>query len=387
MAATQVQDHSESRLRDLFRLYYSNWEPEDVDLVSQREIGFIPFFGTMVRHRSVASLRDAAALGRRIVPRHLYYSTAYYKKPDEKLMQEKLWQGAELIFDLDADHISGSKGMTYESILDAVKKHTIRLVERFLLGDLGFSPQDLLIVFSGGRGYHVHVRSDSVYLLNSDARREISNYIRGEGLNASDFRRMVLDVGGVAGGWRESIDRKFSGLYREADTEQGQETLRKILGSNSLKSFLRTGHGPSPDGTHGTKLDAFGRPGPQKYRFLDKYDLKVLEFAISEVKKEEMCEIDEPVTTDVHRLIRFPGSLHGKTGLMVKKVPVDHLKAFDPLKEAVPQIFAEGMARVEVLSPAHVKLLGSEFAVEQGECEINTALAIFLVSSKRAKFV
>ncbi|MEM3675916.1 MAG: DNA primase catalytic subunit PriS, partial [Thermoplasmataceae archaeon] len=323
MIPPQAIDYSDAHLKELFQFYYSKWEPEDVDLISQREIGFIPFNGTMVRHRSVASLRDAAHLARRIVPRHLYYSTAYYRKPEEKLMQEKLWQGAELIFDLDADHISGAEGMSYESILETVKKHTVRLVEKFLLGDIGFGAQDILIMFSGGRGYHVHVKSDAVYSLSSDARREIANYVRGEGLNASDFRRAVLDQAGMHGSWRRDIDSMFSGIYRDAASEEGQELVKKILGGNSSKAFLRTLNAPSPDGAHLTKREAFSIQGPRKYRFLDKYDLKVLEYAISEVKRDQMCEIDEPVTTDVHRLIRFPGSLHGKTGLMVKKVTPD----------------------------------------------------------------
>ncbi|MCA1813180.1 MAG: hypothetical protein LC624_04420 [Halobacteriales archaeon] len=33
-------------------------------------------------------------------------------------------------------------------------------------------------------------------------------------------------------------------------------------------------------------------------------------------------ETDEPVTSDVKRLIRLPGSVHGKTGLRVVPVPL-----------------------------------------------------------------
>ncbi|SVD73115.1 uncharacterized protein METZ01_LOCUS425969, partial [marine metagenome] len=39
---------------------------------------------------------------------------------------------------------------------------------------------------------------------------------------------------------------------------------------------------------------------------------------------------DEPVTGDIHRLIRLPGSLHGGTGLVVKILNVDELEKFDP---------------------------------------------------------
>jgi len=51
------------------------------------------------------------------------------------------------------------------------------------------------------------------------------------------------------------------------------------------------------------------------------------------VKKKEMIEIDAVVTSDTHRLIRVPLSLHGKTGLA--KVMVANLAAFDPFMDAV----------------------------------------------------
>ena len=35
---------------------------------------------------------------------------------------------------------------------------------------------------------------------------------------------------------------------------------------------------------------------------------------------EISVEIDNPVTIDIHRLIRYPGSLHGKTGFKVQKI-------------------------------------------------------------------
>ena len=43
----------------------------------------------------------------------------------ETVPEEKEWLGAELIFDLDADHIEGADKMTYMEILAEVKKtHT-----------------------------------------------------------------------------------------------------------------------------------------------------------------------------------------------------------------------------------------------------------------------
>jgi len=44
-------------------------------------------------------------------------------------------------------------------------------------------------------------------------------------------------------------------------------------------------------------------------------------------------EIDTPVTIDIHRLIRYPGSLHGKTGFRVQELFPDELDNFNPLDE------------------------------------------------------
>lgn len=70
----------------------------------------------------------------------------------------------------------------------------------------------------------------------------------------------------------------------------------------------------------------------------------MFEWATTTYLERERSEIDEPVTTDVHRLIRFPMSLHGKSGLMVLPVPLDGLEEFDPLVSAVPERFRMGSA-------------------------------------------
>ncbi|MCL5787059.1 MAG: DNA primase catalytic subunit PriS, partial [Candidatus Thermoplasmatota archaeon] len=119
------------------------------DKFNSREIGYIPFNGPMTRHGGISSIIEFTNFIRRIVPKHLYYSIAYYNKPLERVMAEKEWAGAELIFDLDADHIEGASSMSYEEILAEVKKHTIRLVEKYLMGMLQFNENEISLYFSG----------------------------------------------------------------------------------------------------------------------------------------------------------------------------------------------------------------------------------------------
>jgi DNA primase small subunit len=125
-------------------------------------------------------------------PAHAYYSSAYYQKPDAPTMQEKNWMGAELIFDLDSDHLPNAEHLTYSESLDVVKKEFKKLVEEFLLGDFGFNSDYVELYFSGGRGYHCHVKDPAVFDLDSNERRELVDYITGQDLqDAIVFREQV----------------------------------------------------------------------------------------------------------------------------------------------------------------------------------------------------
>ena len=381
------EQNPEIFIRNAFRDYYRSWSPDPVDLIHQREIGFIPFMGTMIRHRSVMGMKDLKGFGARTVPRHLYYSTAYYRKPEERIMADKEWMGAELIFDLDADHIKVPGNPRYDQILDVVREHTLRLLERFLLSDIGIDPESILVTFSGGRGYHIHVKSESIYNLNSDSRREITNYIRGEGLDSASFPRMINDGTGITGTWRQEIDREFCKVFTDIETSQNS-ILREALGDgrrvNPYVSRLRkTAVGSSAE----SKLSVFSRPGPDKYLYMDEQDKLVLAHIISQVREEIMCEIDEPVTTDIHRLIRLPGSLHGKTGLVVTPLNVDELRHYDPLSECRAKIWADSTVNVFMESGYTIRFGGEIQNIKSGEAEVPLDLGIFLLAQRKAKLV
>lgn len=382
-------DESEVKLKSLFRNYYSSWVGQDVDLISEREIGFIPFFGTMIRHRAVNNLGELGNFVRRNTPRHIYYSSAYYRKPNEKVMKEKEWKGAELIFDLDADHLEGADRMTYMEILAEVKKHTERLIFKFLMDDLGFQEKDLKLYFSGGRGYHVHVVEDGVYPLGSDARREIANYIRGEGVTTFDLKRSMPVKSVKLNGWKKLIDDEFSSFFSDLpDNVEKQEVLHKMLGnSRTLANYLAGLKKSTNLKENLKKLELFSLPGHRKYGNMDPNDDKVLTYILGKVKKENQCEIDEPVTTDVHRLIRLPHSLHGKTGLVVKPIQLNDFKDFNPLNDAIAGRFSESVHKVNVLRNFRMDFAGESYSLSPGETEIPTSLAVFMVAGKFAKFL
>lgn len=175
-------------LRKRFADYYQNSNlalPHDF---TRREWGFI-FFDelpevVMRRHKAFSRENEAFDYIRAMVPAHAYHSAAYYEFPGASTMKEKKWQGADLIFDLDADHLPG-KVRSYAEMLSNVKSETGKLLD-FLLQDFGFLENNINIVFSGGRGYHIHVHDPKVRTLESAQRREIVDYVGGTGLS-TDF--------------------------------------------------------------------------------------------------------------------------------------------------------------------------------------------------------
>ena len=109
----------------------------------------------------------------------------------------------------------------------------------------------------------------------------------------------------------------------------------------------------------------------------------LLEKIISEYVKKNSVEIDEPVSTDIHRLIRFPYSLHGKTGLIVRKIDIDSLKTFEPLSEAIPNIFGDDPIGVRMKKPFEINFNRIHYKLEE-EDTVPSNLAIFLSLSGRA---
>lgn len=121
-----------------FREYYISNSLEVPPSLDSREWGFI-FFDEekgMHRHKSYLKRNELLDYVRSIVPAHIYHSAAYYQKPSAPTMKEKIWKGADLIFDLDADHIRKAP-KSYGEMLVLVKKETFRLLT-FLTEDFGF---------------------------------------------------------------------------------------------------------------------------------------------------------------------------------------------------------------------------------------------------------
>ena len=387
-----MEDRTRNYLRGRFGDYYADADLSVPPEPSAREWGHIPYTEsegtTMVRHRSLLDMGGDAQSVRefleREAPRHAYFSAARYDDPADRTMAEKGWRGADLVFDLDADHLPGvdEAEASYAEMLRECKNALQRLLD-LLREDFGFDDDDLLIVFSGGRGYHVHVRNDALLELDSEARREIVDYVRAVDLDRDGLIRTVSRQGTTrrelktGGGWGRRVHRElveFVAELREMDREDAMDELTAFDGIG--------------DGRAGTILDAVERnPAAIREGNVEAGGpglRKLVEALTAQVVGNETAPIDEPVTTDVRRLIRLPGTLHGGTGFVVQPIEPGDLDAFDPLSDAVADRFRGQRIMVDVTEPGPVDV-GAETAMDPGPQSVEEYVGVFLMARGRAE--
>ena len=98
--------YTQEWLQARFREFYATAEPELPPRFTAREWGMLGWGGKMMqRHLAFRSEGELQARLAHEAPAHVYHSVAYYAHPSAGKMNEKQWQAADLIFDLDADHL------------------------------------------------------------------------------------------------------------------------------------------------------------------------------------------------------------------------------------------------------------------------------------------
>lgn len=394
-------DQNSRFLLKMFRRYYKENEMPMPSRFGRREFGFMYFDRDfMQRHMSFSNPTEMRRFMIAQVPKHSYYSTAYYRRPNAPTMEEKGWMGADLIFDLDADHLEGAEDMSYSQMMDQIKKEMINLLDSFLYNDLGFDEKDVGIYFSGGRGYHAHIELNDVTGLGSHERREIVDFVTSNGLDIDRvFRqenvvRSVVNVKGQernnistfrtippedSGGWWLRMRNGLKDVVNDVcdqDTKDLKRTYPSIksMSPKTIESY-RDDLIKSRDVIFVNNRMATLKKGTQ--------DMLI------KIMKEDVAyrlsgEVDEPVTADIKRLIRLPGSLHGKTGLKVMPITRDELNGFDPLLDALPESYTSDPITVNVKRKTDIKINGERFDLDIGVTEVPEYAAVFLVGRRIA---
>lgn len=110
---------------------------------------------------------------------------------------------------------------------------------------------------------------------------------------------------------------------------------------------------------------------------------RLIDIMQKDAMKRLSGEVDEPVTADIKRLIRLPGSLHGKTGLRVVPLSRTELDDFDPLADAVPVQYSDDPVQITMRRDYDVTIRGERFSLK-GTTEVPEYAAVFLIGRKEA---
>ncbi|MCL7414688.1 MAG: DNA primase catalytic subunit PriS [ANME-2 cluster archaeon] len=376
-------------IRTKFQEHYRKDPPLSPPGLEQREWGFLMFAPAsgMRRHKGFGSTAEMQEYITSMVPAHVYHSAAYYQHPAAPSMKEKSWLGADLIFDIDADHLPVVTD-SFKKMLDCAKKEIIKLIG-FLLDDFGFEEENLHIAFSGGRGYHVHVYDPRVLTLDSAQRREIVDYLSGTGLDIEHLFRKKTVVGDdkksktlefppqSQGGWGRLVNRELIRYLQDLTRDENAEkklTEFKNVGKKKAIKIIDTINNPA-------NLELLMKG---KFDALSSIPAEFWDDALHRAVANLRAYIDEPVTADIKRLIRAASSLHGKSGMKVVSLTVDELHQFEPLVDAV--VFGDNEIKINVPKPTTVEMMDEQFELDEGTNVLPEYAAIYLMCRGGAEY-
>lgn len=381
--------------------------------IQRREFAFLMFRERfMVRHRGFGSNEEVVESIINLIPSDVYYSTAYYERPTLD-MEKKGWLGSDLVFDVDADHIDTDCKKTHDmwtcntckkvsrgkapkvcpdckgtrieerawlcdDCLQAAKLEVMKLLD-FLSRDFGIDRNDMRVFFSGHRGYHLHVTSPGLRAMNDEQRKEIVDYVLAIGMDVvrqglvEEFARGTRIIHGPsteAPGWPGRLAVAVRDLLAEASVEELMKFgFRKNVANGIVKS---------------RQLAEGQRLADMIWMPTRGVSLETWKTVIANIVTNYpiTAKIDTVVTTDIHRLIRLPSTLNGKTGFKACGVPIERLKEFDAFRD--PAVL-EGDTKVRVTEAPAFRIRDQTFGpFSNEETTLPTAAAVLLAAKGMA---
>lgn len=332
-----MQEKTRELLKSVYKQYYFKRSDriEIPDRINEREFGYMPFGGGMIRHLSIKTAGELKAMLVKEAPYGVYASSSYYDDPSLP-MAEKGWKGGDLAFDIDADDLNmlckaehdwwvcktcgnaevdlrpqkcpacfNIKILTLnwvcEKCLGAAKNEVIKLQE-ILMRDFGINESEISIYFSGNKGYHMNVISKAWYDMDQRARSEIADYVSGKGLRFETFG--------------------FSYNMNYDDMLPRLPMIGEPSWRGRFAEFVRSYDADRVSDIRVKAATIFSKMKAEEFQDF-----------IAQMVRRYGSKVDPSVTTDIHRIFRLPGSLHGDSGLSKKKC--DDIFSFNPTIDAV----------------------------------------------------
>ena len=346
--------------------YYAEADLFDFPAMSRREFAFQAWdgIGPNDRHHCFPSTDVLRSIIRIKKPKAVFASNARYLDPGHPKMDKKTHTGVDLAFDFDfGDLPEHELGSGFWENMDAVAVHVRRLLGQALPA-LGLNPDDAIISFSGGKGFHVRLVTDEVLPLTRDQRRNIQDFVRGNNLSHYHVFARGKKSGKYAPRFEPSTEGGWPGHYA-ASAKVYFQTIHdspKSVAVEFVKANLplhtsgeKKGQKKNPtEGTMKEIVDiiqskssvlnggVLSRFFPKKKQMTLVRD-SIARFAVL----NNGCAIDLSVTGEIRRILRVPGSIHGKTGLPCMLLSPDELDA-QSIKAKVESIVGSDLVEVEL---------------------------------------
>ena len=282
-------------------------------------------------------------------PSDVYCSNARYLLPSEE-KDRKDWQGASLIFDIDAKDLAlpcrgshvvhacrgckkarimkpgcscGSSrpvSLPCADCIGAAKAETGRLVD-LLVEDLGIPGDAIEVYFSGNEGFHIHVEHAPFHTLGRRERAAIARYV--------SFKGAIPEAAGLHRGYGGTINLEAS-----------------MRGWRGRLAAVATG---------ATYKKMASRSNKERYRQYAAF--------LEEAAPRIGARIDPVVTSDIHRIFRMPSTINGKSGMLKQRC--NNLEGASPHTDAV--CLPSRKVAIRAWTPAPVRLGGGVFGPYDGE--------------------
>ena len=132
-------------------------------------------------------------------------------------------------------------------MISVIQEQAYSLWNDYLQPEFGFDEKFLQVTFSGHRGFHLHYRDPSLFQLDSEARREMVSYIRGEGVDVkgSIVRFNNGDLTGWAGRMSAGMGAVTEKLRKIGNKESNYTVLLKQFHEGLKSQAKREGRNTS----------------------------------------------------------------------------------------------------------------------------------------------
>ncbi len=344
---------------------------------TQREFGYQKINGGMIRHLSIKDDKELHLLLMKEIPSDVYCSNAYYSFPNMP-MSEKDWQGADLIFDIDAkdlalpcrnDHsvsicnachntmlgkqttctkCSSTKleiiSVTCNNCIEESKKE-VKKLKHILVDDLGIKDEQIEIYFSGNEGFHIRVVNNDYEGLGSQERSDLVDYIMFNG----------------------SIPETF-GMRRQNNSKSTLPVIGELGWRGRVASNLFGSK---------TRMQKISRQ-----IILDGY--QAFQVKLDGMRQTIGARVDPKVTMDIHRIFRLEGSINSKSGL--SKIPCRNLDGFEPFSDAC--LLGDQTTEIIANCPVLIQLKNKKYGPYNNErVSVPKYVAVYLICKGLANSV